>query len=303
MIQIVANPNASFGMKSCQVIWRFSFDHGVIRVGMIRGLRCPGQTGETHEHPAGNAANCEEPVVAVSTELSGRRCQQFRKPALVCFPSFFPPAGLGTYGRFAPCFDGERDVFEIRYPGLEEGEHVPESWDTLVAMHAEAIRSRFAGRPVVLVGHSIGGCTAQAVARKLIDAGHPPAGLVLGDTYQITEGSRTQGWMLNLPVSRVSRAGDQFEALVGDTPLASMGAYNRMLAQSWHVEPLRIPTLLVRATTPMPDMLDGDPDREWRSSWPQPHDTVDVPGNHQELAYEEVDAFTAAIRAWIAARC
>ena len=38
-------------------------------------------------------------------------------PALVCFPSFFPPAGLGTYGRFAECFEGDRDMFEIQYPG------------------------------------------------------------------------------------------------------------------------------------------------------------------------------------------
>jgi hypothetical protein len=32
-------------------------------------------------------------------------------PALVCFPTFFP--GPGMYGRFASCFDGERDVFEV----------------------------------------------------------------------------------------------------------------------------------------------------------------------------------------------
>ncbi|AEM84316.1 Beta-ketoacyl synthase [Streptomyces violaceusniger Tu 4113] len=221
-------------------------------------------------------------------------------PALVCFPSFFPPAGLGTYGKFAPRFDGERDMFEIQYPGLVAGEVVPRDWDTLVTMHAETVRAQFGDRRIVLLGHSIGGCTAQAVAAKLIELGSPPAGLVLGDTYPVTEANVSQEWLLDLPASRVTRAGVQFEELTGDTPLAAMGAYNRMLVQSaWRPSPLPVPTLLVRALDPMPLMRTDGATDSWRSTWPQPHDAVDIPGNHEELPYEQVEAFTTGIREWL----
>ncbi|MFE9068738.1 thioesterase domain-containing protein [Streptomyces violaceusniger] len=119
-------------------------------------------------------------------------------------------------GKFAPCFDGERDMFEIQYPGLVAGEVVPRDWDTLVAMHAETVRAQFGDLRIALLGHSIGGCTAQAVAAKSIELGSPPAGLVLGDTYPVTEANSSQDWLLDLPASRVTRAGVQFGELTGD---------------------------------------------------------------------------------------
>jgi hypothetical protein len=52
----------------------------------------------------------------------------------------------------------------------------------------------------------------------------------------------------------------------------------------------------------MPEMSVGRPGHDWRASWPPPHDTVDIPGNHEELAYERVETTTAAIRSWITSR-
>ncbi|MGW7752669.1 alpha/beta fold hydrolase [Streptomyces violaceusniger] len=203
-------------------------------------------------------------------------------------------------GKFAPCFDGERDMFEIQYPGLVAGEVVPRDWDTLVAMHAETVRAQFGDLRIALLGHSIGGCTAQAVAAKSIELGSPPAGLVLGDTYPVTEANSSQDWLLDLPASRVTRADVQFEELTGDTPLAAMSAYNRMLVESdWRPSPLPVPTLLVRALDPMPLMRTDGATDDWRSTWPQPHDAVDIPGNHEELPYEQVEAFTTGIREWL----
>jgi thioesterase domain-containing protein len=222
-------------------------------------------------------------------------------PALVCFPSFFPAAGLGSYGKFAPRFEGERGVFEIPYPGLAGGDAVPQDWATLVGMHAETVRRHFGDLPVVLVGHSIGGCTAHAVTARLAELGTPPAGLVLTDTYVVTEENNDQEWLLSMPVSRVLRAGTQFDELVDDTALAAMGAYNRIL-RSWRVSATGVPTLLLRAQDPMPEMSVGRPGHDWRASWPPPHDTVDIPGNHEELAYERVETTTAAIRSWITSR-
>jgi acyl transferase domain-containing protein len=96
-------------------------------------------------------------------------------PALVCFPTFFPRAG--GYGGFASCFDGERDVFEVAHPGVAGSDAVPEDWATLARMHAETVRRQFVGRPVVLIGYSVGGCVAAAVAGEMTASGQPPAGL------------------------------------------------------------------------------------------------------------------------------
>ncbi|MFJ6590808.1 thioesterase domain-containing protein [Streptomyces violaceusniger] len=156
----------------------------------------PSRLSDRAVRPAGGPARSVAPLDACATRA--RRTHQAAK--------------------FAPCFDGERDMFEIQYPGLVAGEVVPRDWDTLVAMHAETVRAQFGDLRIALLGHSIGGCTAQAVAAKSIELGSPPAGLVLGDTYPVTEANSSQDWLLDLPASRVTRAGVQFEELTGDTP-------------------------------------------------------------------------------------
>jgi hypothetical protein len=45
-------------------------------------------------------------------------------------------------------------------------------------------------------------------------------------------------------------------------------------------------------------MLDIDPDRDWRPRWLLPHDTVEIPGDHDTVLTEHAAATAAAIRAW-----
>jgi hypothetical protein len=63
-----------------------------------------------------------------------------------------------------------------------------------------------------------------------------------------------------------------------------------------------VPTLFLRAQDPLPQMSLRRDGQDWRASWPPPHDTVDVPGNHIELVYERVATTAAAVREWIAAK-
>ncbi|MGR3931772.1 hypothetical protein [Streptomyces sp. BRA346] len=39
----------------------------------------------------------------------------------------------------------------------------------------------------------------------------------------------------------------------------------------------------------------------WRASWPEPYDTVDVPGDHWSMAETHARTTAGAIRVWLAA--
>ncbi|MEV0477523.1 type I polyketide synthase, partial [Streptomyces prunicolor] len=47
-----------------------------------------------------------------------------RGPALVCVPGFASNLGRPWYAGLAPCFEGERDVFEVRHSGIDHGDAV-----------------------------------------------------------------------------------------------------------------------------------------------------------------------------------
>jgi hypothetical protein len=82
-----------------------------------------------------------------------------------------------------------------------------------------------------------------------------------------------------------------------------MGAYNRIFL-GWEPEPVDTPTLLVRATEPTPAMEASADGRNgnWRTSWPLPHDCLDVPGDHLTMMREHAGTTASAIRTWIASR-
>ncbi|MGW4568984.1 alpha/beta fold hydrolase, partial [Streptomyces sp. NPDC004561] len=216
-------------------------------------------------------------------------------PALVCVPGFAPNLGRPWHAGLAPCFDGERDVFELRHPGLDDGDAVARDLRTLAGLHAATVRRHLGGRPYVVVGHSMGGTAAHAVTERLSADGDPPAGLVLADTHHITPDREAEPWLLALPARMPLAMGEQFDGAVDDLTLLALGAYTRMF-RAWQPQPTRVPTLFVRATQPLPDM----PER-WRSAWPGAHDTADVPGSHLSMLEEDARTTAAAVRDWIGA--
>jgi len=222
-------------------------------------------------------------------------------PALVCFPAFFPRAGARGDGRFASCFGGERDVFEVERPGIAGCDAVPEDWATLARMHAETVRRQFAGRPVVLVGYSAGGCVAAAVAGEMTASGQPPAGLVMIDSHRVTYENDDADWLLAVPAIWASRLGSRFEDIADDTAMAAMGAYMRII-RDWRPRPWNAPTLFLRAADPLPEASSMAPaarsDAGWHES--RPYDVADVPGNNLELIDSRAQTTAEAIRAWLA---
>ncbi|WP_264349340.1 type I polyketide synthase [Streptomyces milbemycinicus] len=225
-------------------------------------------------------------------------------PALVCFPGFSATPSGSWYGPLASCFAGERDVFELQHPGVLHGEAVPRDWDTFVDLHVATVREHLGDRPYVVLGYSMGGYPAHAVAARLAATGTPPAGLVVVDTYHVTPEREDARWLLAMPARYPLEMGERFDAAVDDVSMAALGAYTRM-ARGWRPEPTDVPTLLVRATDPLPELLthgDGEArDGGGQTSWREPYDTVDVPGSHWSLLEEHAHTTAEAIRAWIGA--
>ncbi|RLU81773.1 DNA-binding protein [Streptomyces griseocarneus] len=225
-------------------------------------------------------------------------------PALVCFPGFSPALGRPWHATLASAFGGERDVLEIRHPGVPEGDAVPRDWRTLVDLHADTVRTYLGDRPYAVLGSSMGGCPAHSVAARLAATGTPPLGLVLLDTYHVTPDLESEPWLLALPARIPWQMGERFDTAVDDTSMAALGAYTR-IARGWQPEPTDVPTLLLRATEPLPQppAHDGPELRfgERRTSWPVPHTAVDVPGNHWSMTEEHAPTTAEAIRAWLAA--
>ena len=216
-----------------------------------------------------------------------------RGPALVCVPGFASTLGRPWYAGLAACFEGERDVFEVRHPGIDHGDALPRDLGTLTASHATTVRNQLGERPYVVVGHSMGGSAAHALTTHLAALGAPPAGLVLIDSYHITPDREAEPWLLSLPARIPLAAGERFDTLVDDLTLLSLGAYTRMF-RGWQPELTRVPSLLVRASAPLADMPS-----EWRSSWPGVRDTTDAPGTHLSVLEENAPTTAKAVRDWI----
>ncbi|WP_210584801.1 type I polyketide synthase [Streptomyces sp. GESEQ-35] len=222
-------------------------------------------------------------------------------PVLVFFPGYHPlfDAPAGEFPRFHRSFQGELDVLEFPHPGVVEGDAVPADRETLAHTHAETVLRHVGGRPFVVVGMSGGGAVAHTVTRRLEALGTAPAGQVLLDTYLIGDGNGDKDWLLSLPASAVAPrlagndcTGDE------DNGVAALGAYTRMFL-GWDPEPVGTPTLLVRATEPTPEMAASAGPDGWRTSWPLPHERVDVPGDHVSFMRDHAHTTVAAVRSWI----
>ncbi|MFE7395947.1 type I polyketide synthase [Streptomyces sp. NPDC057557] len=222
------------------------------------------------------------------------------RPPLVCFPGFSPALGRPWYATLARHFEEDRDVLEMRHPGVTSGDAPPRDWRTLVDLHTATLRERLGGRRPVLLGWSMGGCPAHAVAARLAATGTPPAGLVLLDTYHVTPEREAEPWLLAMPARAALAMGAEFDTAVDDMALAAFGAYTRML-RGWRPEPPDVPVLLVRAADrpPEADTHGGTPaGRAGQASWPGPYDTMEVPGDHWTIVEEHAVTTARAVRAW-----
>ncbi|WP_425558974.1 SDR family NAD(P)-dependent oxidoreductase [Kutzneria kofuensis] len=205
---------------------------------------------------------------------------------LICVPSILPMSGAHEYARLATAFRGLRDVSVLPVPGFADGDRLPADIDALLDEQVAAVRSEDA--PFVLLAHSSGGMLAHALAGRLEQAGAAPAALVLIDIYQQERAAFTRV----LPRLLEGLSGGDY---LSDTRLTAMGAYFRLFA-GWEPTEIATPTLLVRASEPLPHQAD---EPGWQVSWKLPHTLVDVAGNHFSMMDENAETTMHAIHEWL----
>ncbi|WP_436764410.1 SDR family NAD(P)-dependent oxidoreductase, partial [Streptosporangium sp. V21-05] len=221
--------------------------------------------------------------------------------SLVCFPAVSAISGPHEYARLGHAMRGERDVHVVPSPGYAPDDLLPDSEETFIQMHADAVEKLIGDGPFVILGRSMGGCIAHSVAAELENRGTPAAGLVLIDSYPIEsptlEGMR-DWWLAAMLTGMVERI-ERYRMVWSDASLTTMGAYGRILA-GWQPKPIGARTLVVRAREPLRGtVIDPTGRFDWRAFWPLPHETVDVPGDHFTVLEDYSDTTVAAVREWI----
>ncbi|MFH8370506.1 type I polyketide synthase [Streptomyces sp. NPDC018031] len=218
-------------------------------------------------------------------------------PRILCFPSFAGRSAARQYARLAAAVHGRQDLWALPAPGFAAGEPLPADVDALARLHAEEVVRRAGGEPFVILGHSSGGWIAHAVAARLEHQGTPAAAVVLLDSY--SPDSVTLPRIHSAIARRLLGAGADSpgaaEERWDDLCLTAMGGYDRLF-ERWRPKDIATPTLLLRATDPLP----GYPADDWRASWQLAHTAVDVPGDHFTVIREHGPTTMQAITDWLA---
>jgi thioesterase domain-containing protein len=233
------------------------------------------------------------PLAAGDAPRSERLSAGSRRPSLVALPSIAALSGAHQYLDFGKYLRNNRDLFALTLPGFLAGERLPASIGVAVEAEASAVRRCVEDGPIVLVGMSAGGMLAYGVARRLEEADGPVvAGVVLLDSYPFGEDSDN-----TLAYSMLRRMFQErdLRRYLTETRLTAMAWYMKLL-MDWKGSEVAAPTLMVRPADPMLGMSAGG---EWRTQWPYPHDTVEVPGDHWTMMMEGAVSTAEVVEQWV----
>ncbi|MDT0377682.1 type I polyketide synthase [Streptomyces sp. DSM 42041] len=216
---------------------------------------------------------------------------------LVCISSQVALAGVHQYARFASKFRDLRDVVALAVPGFASGQSLPATEDALLALLARMVREQVGDEPFALLGSSSGGILAYATAAHLEEAGHPPAGVVLLDTY--VPGDDSLGQFEDQLLGGMFAREESFARM--DTARLSAMAWYFNLLGDWAPGKLSAPRLLVRAGEPVAGGDTLSPE-DWQTGWTEADDIVDVPGNHFTMMEDLAGTTAGVVDDWLRAR-
>ncbi|NUP48224.1 MAG: alpha/beta fold hydrolase, partial [Catenulispora sp.] len=216
-------------------------------------------------------------------------------PQLICFPSFAGSSDAQEFARFAAGFRGRRAVSVVPTPGFVAGEPLAADVGALLDVCAESVRKTAGDKPAVLVGFSSGGLVAHAVAARLAELGVEVARLVLIDTFVPEDAGVPEDVQAAL-AGAVLAANAEQQNLGGDEWLTALAHYYSM---DWRgLSRTAIPTLLLRATEPVPGLTPAD---LRPSTWDLAAETTvaDVPGDHFSMLRDHAATTAQAVAEWL----
>ncbi|MCI4065610.1 alpha/beta fold hydrolase [Micromonospora sp. R77] len=236
-------------------------------------------------------------VADLARGLTPVRLSSGEDTPLVCLSSYVARGGVHEYVRLAAEFRGERTVWALPNPGFAPTDPLPADRSTVVDVQSALVAACVGDGPYVLVGASSGGVLAYDVAARQAAAGHPPAALVLIDTYPPTAVESPLNPFRDALVGGMYAREDALARM--DFPRLTAMTWYFELFEGWEAGPPPVPTLLVRAASPLPSVAAGT---DWRTSWPDAAAMVDVPGDHFTMLETHADTTAQAVRGWVGAR-
>ncbi|MFJ7416279.1 SDR family NAD(P)-dependent oxidoreductase [Streptomyces sp. NPDC098077] len=220
-----------------------------------------------------------------ATPLSRGTAQE---PTLVCVPSFLAGSGIHQFARLARELGPDHPVGALRLPGTKPGEALPRTWSAAIDHLAACVDAR----PAVLVGYSIGGAIAHAVARRIEERGGEVAGVVMIDTYSPDDLDLNHAVLGEALGALLDH--EQARSLVDDGNLVAMGNYVRIYGER-RPEPVKAPTLNLRATTALGGTPVADPVPAWQHTGPV--ELIDT--DHFSVIEEDAPLTAQRIRGWL----
>ncbi|MGA6156105.1 type I polyketide synthase [Stenotrophomonas sp. NPDC087984] len=214
---------------------------------------------------------------------------------LVCVAPIVPLTGPDTYFALAGALPDTWDVSCLTPPGFGTDEPLPATREALVEGLAQAVTASTTD-PVILLGTSSGGILAHETARRLADHGVPVRAVVLLDTY-ILESPAALALQPHLWHGLYEREHhtDGFTA----TDLSAY-AWMERLIHTWTPAPTPFPTLLLRASDPLPAAPGADPvPPDWQTDLPHITTTRTTPGNHFTLVNQHAPTAAGHITDWL----
>jgi acyl transferase domain-containing protein/thioesterase domain-containing protein/acyl carrier protein len=244
------------------------------------------------------------PVFSSAAELpdtDGRVAQLASGPGrvkIVCVPSYVYVVGSGQeqFMRLADRFEGVRDVHVCSLPGFGTGLS-PQSREVALEVLEGEIRTAVGDAPFVLVGYSMGGIVARALAERLETSGAAPTGVVMIDTLALDgDGEQVDGEQVGQAFAAMMTeilAHERRDLSISDANWLSMGTYLRLFAHHRQT-PISAKTLMIRAAEP----LDGGTDRAG-TRWETTDVHTVVAADHFALIEAAATTTADEIESWI----